>query len=197
MIVRLIVHGLLIGLGVVGGMLSEGIEGSAHDFSRYGWSEEQLCLPCHTPHGAAAPTAAAPLWDHSPSATKRFKLFDGRPGMPGAGSLVCLSCHDGSTAVDAFGGSTGERSIRQFAGGRAHIGGGGDLSTDHPIGVAYPEHDRSYRPRNQVEADGAVALPSGRVECISCHDVHNQFGHDKLLVKSNKRSALCLTCHRK
>ncbi|MBN4058944.1 cytochrome c3 family protein [bacterium AH-315-J04] len=40
-------------------------------------------------------------------------------------------------------------------------------------------------------------MPNGRVECTSCHDPHNQSGAPYMLVKSNARSALCLTCHKK
>ena len=46
-------------------------------------------------------------------------------------------------------------------------------------------------------ATGTVTLPGGRVECISCHDPHNAAGEANMLVTSNARSALCLTCHDK
>jgi predicted CXXCH cytochrome family protein len=46
-----------------------------------------------------------------------------------------------------------------------------------------------------VTKTGRVRLPDGRIECVSCHDPHNTAGIDKLLVMSNRRSALCLTCH--
>ncbi len=174
-----------------------GIEGSKHDFSRLGLGQGELCLPCHTPHDAAVPQAGA-LWDHQESQNRSIKLFQGRPGQAGPGTLMCLSCHDGSTAVDAFGGRTGHVRIHEFSRElRSLIGAHGDLSSDHPVGIPYPEHDRTYRSRAEVEADGLVTLPNGQVECTSCHDVHNHFGHEKMLVKSNERSALCLTCHRK
>jgi len=35
------------------------------------------------------------------------------------------------------------------------------------------------------------------VECVSCHDPHNAAGFEKMLVMSNRRSALCLACHEK
>ena len=46
------------------------------------------------------------------------------------------------------------------------------------------------------QADGAVKLPDGRIQCISCHDPHNTGRHAGMLVKSDHRSNLCLTCHR-
>ena len=39
-------------------------------------------------------------------------------------------------------------------------------------------------------------LFNDRLECASCHDVHNSYNQAGLLVKSNADSALCLTCHR-
>ena len=44
---------------------------------------------------------------------------------------------------------------------------------------------------------GKVLLPDGKIECTSCHDPHNQSGQPHMLVKSNRGSALCLTCHKK
>jgi len=197
MLIRLAINGGLIGLTMLGVMAAgEGIEGSAHDFSRQAWSQGELCLPCHVPHDAAAPQVA-PLWDRSDTAANNYKLYDGTPGAPGLQSLLCLSCHDGSAAVDANGGRAGEVFVPDAGPQRPLIAAHRDLSSDHPIGVPYPDHDKNYRSRGEVEADGTVVLPEGRVECVSCHDVHNSFGLEKLLVKSNDRSALCLTCHRK
>ncbi len=171
-----------------------GIEGSKHDFSLTSWSKDEICRPCHTSHDASG-ASAAPLWDHAPSARKSYTMYGGVEGAPGLASLACLSCHDGSTAVDSYGGVTGDVFIQDLAQGRGLIGGGGDLATDHPVGVTYPSFDPKYRPRSLIEAEGLVPLPNGRVECTSCHDVHGEYELDKLLVKSNRRSALCLTCH--
>jgi predicted CXXCH cytochrome family protein len=65
---------------------------------------------------------------------------------------------------------------------------------DHPIGVEYPSNRREYRQESFAVANG-IRLPEGRVECVSCHDPHNEAGHGHLLSMSNRRSALCLTCH--
>jgi len=40
-------------------------------------------------------------------------------------------------------------------------------------------------------------LFDGKMECASCHDVHNRFGVSGLLKMSNVNSELCLTCHNK
>ncbi len=66
---------------------------------------------------------------------------------------------------------------------------------DHPIGVSYPAGRRGFRPMAFVQAEGKIRLPQGRIECVSCHDPHNASGAAKMLVMSNRRSALCLSCH--
>ncbi len=67
----------------------------------------EICVYCHTPHGANS-TAAAPLWNRT--VTKRtYTLYnderqsplDLKVSQPGPNSLTCLSCHDGATAIDS------------------------------------------------------------------------------------------------
>ncbi|MFQ5413556.1 MAG: cytochrome c3 family protein [Phycisphaerae bacterium] len=196
MLIRWLLHGLVLGGSAIGAWWGGGIAGTKHDFSREGWSEGQICLPCHAPHNAEPP-GPAPLWDRGASATESYTLYGGARGMPHAGSLACLSCHDGSTAIDAYGGMQGKMLIQARSGGRTRIGAEHDLNTDHPVGVRYPENRRGFKPVVQVLAAGEVVLPNGYVECISCHDVHNQYGGAFFLVKSNARSGLCLSCHNK
>ena len=67
-----------------------------------------VCVYCHTPHGANANTAA-PLWNRL-LPTTTYTTYDElntstltqTVSQPGAASLPCLSCHDGSQAVDAI-----------------------------------------------------------------------------------------------
>lgn len=65
----------------------------------------EVCVYCHTPH-AASSQIAAPLWNRTVSPTT-FTVYNApttlnRPvTQPGVSSLVCLSCHDGVTAVDS------------------------------------------------------------------------------------------------
>lgn len=68
----------------------------------------EVCVYCHTPHGANQ-TIAAPLWNRTTKVTT-YQTYDllatasmTQPvTQPGASSLTCLSCHDGTTAVDAI-----------------------------------------------------------------------------------------------
>jgi Doubled CXXCH motif (Paired_CXXCH_1) len=69
---------------------------------------QEVCVYCHTPHGANR-TVAAPLWNRTMKATTyaTYDLLNSgsltQPvSQPGVNSLTCLSCHDGQTAVDSI-----------------------------------------------------------------------------------------------
>ena len=173
-----------------------GLEGSKHDFSNEAWTAGDMCVACHAPKSDLP--AEAPLWNPSAGFNRAFgdavRDKKDRRALPGEGSLICLRCHDGTVAQDMFGGlaAPSGRNIRHPA--LLTTGHGG---TDHPVGIEYPRTDREFRPASAVLSEGAVPLPGGKVECTSCHDPHNQSGTRYMLVKSNHRSALCLTCHKK
>ena len=107
---------------------------------------------------------------------------------------MCLRCHDGTIARDTIAPVSRERFVNKQNPG---LFGTGHGTSDHPVGIDYPQFDKGYRPVPSVIAKGTVALPDGKVECSSCHDPHNMSGLNYMLVASNARSALCLTCHRK
>jgi len=205
---------LVVGMIALGGwMLSSGawaavgITGSAHDFSQgtYNVSTE-ICNVCHTPHNAGS--ELVPLWNHA-TTTATFTLYTSSTlnaalGQPEGVSKACLSCHDGTVAIDSFGGNTGSTSL---ASTDEHYLGT-DLKNDHPISFTYDTTLASadgglYDPATQnsgITTSGTIAtdmLVSDKLECSSCHDVHNSSGLSDLLVKSNAESALCLTCHDK
>jgi hypothetical protein len=68
----------------------------------------QVCVYCHTPHGANS-QINAPLWNRTYRATA-YNTYDllgtstlTQPiSQPGKNSLPCLSCHDGQTAIDSI-----------------------------------------------------------------------------------------------
>jgi predicted CXXCH cytochrome family protein len=118
------------------------------------------------------------------------RVFQPDRYMPGPTSLLCLGCHDGTIATSTMG-----TSHALLAGIREGFRvPDGFVWRDHPIGVLYPQGRLDYHPQAFVEKQG-IRLPEGRMECISCHDPHNTCDIDALLVMSNRRSALCLTCH--
>ncbi|MCG3136779.1 MAG: hypothetical protein HJJLKODD_00615 [Phycisphaerae bacterium] len=173
-----------------------GLSGSAHDFSSQQWSGGDLCIACHAQDRSEFP-AEAPLWNPSADFNRTFAdaLQPGRArgDLPGPGTMTCMRCHDGTMAGDMFGGLTGTSANHKRHAGLSSTSHGG---TNHPVGIAYPQFDEDFRPQHQVIADG-VPLPNGQVECTSCHDPHNEAGRPYMLVRSNERSALCLTCHKK
>jgi predicted CXXCH cytochrome family protein len=174
----------------VGTSAGRGVAGSAHDFSGTTWAAGDLCGACHTPH-RELPPKAAPLWDDDADLNERFGIFMEGKMPPGEGTLMCLRCHDGTIAKDTLGGAAKEK-IRQPRHPGLFTAGHG--TSDHPVGVRYPQFDKFYRPVTSVVAHG-VPLPDARVECSSCHDPHNRSGEPDMLVISNARSRLCLTCH--
>ncbi len=125
--------------------------------------------------------------------------LDAEVGQPDGPSKLCLSCHDGTVAVDNVGGVALSVS---FSSDKAILKR--DLSDDHPVSFVYDA--------NLAAKDGGLADPmttesglggtiyhdllvDGKVECTSCHDVHSNLGGPALLRKPNNQSGLCLTCH--
>ena len=129
-----------------------GLSGTKHDFTLLGLSATEQCTVCHTPSSEGEPDEGA-LWDESAESVEPYRMFDSSRGVPGAASLFCLSCHDGSSAIDAFGGMDIGHSMNEIGGGRAVIGRDRNLTGDHPIGVVYPEFDRDYRSKVSVSAN--------------------------------------------
>ena len=165
---------------VVQGGFSQ-IAGTAHDFSTESWAPttNRGCGVCHTTHQAVNITSA-PLWNHETTVVAGYTLydsptFDGSSTIndPGASSRLCLSCHD---------------------------------RTDHPISFDYTDALATsdgglFPPTTTNSGLGSTInndmLFSSKMECASCHDVHNRFGVSHLLKMSNVNSELCLTCHNK
>jgi len=195
------------------------IIGSKHDFSATGTSDfagttTQVCVYCHAPHAA---TTVTPLWNHTESAATytmyTSPTLDATMGTaPGNTSKLCLSCHDGTVAIDSFGGNTAPTGVKFSANSTKNLGT--NLGNDHPIGFVY---DTTLVGKDPGLADPATTnvtigtsntgllaakmLINGQMECASCHDVHNSTSgtaqEDKLLRISSAGSALCVACHRK
>ncbi|MFC2163969.1 cytochrome c3 family protein [Acidobacteriota bacterium] len=196
-------------LALTAGAFGQTIVGSLHDFSGSGWSGGEICIACHTPHNADTSVIDAPLWNHDLT-SQTFTLYtsptlDATLTSPALGgvSKLCLSCHDGTVALDAYGDNTGTTFM---AAGATLIGT--DLSGTHPISFVYDAalatadgelFDPVTTASGIVGSSGDIdddMLFATKMECASCHDVHNR-GIPKLLVKSNAASGLCLTCHDK
>ncbi|MFQ6613780.1 MAG: cytochrome C, partial [Fidelibacterota bacterium] len=125
---------LIIGSGL---LMGQGITGSEHDFSSENWnSSGEICIVCHTPHNADNAVSSAPLWNHQVTSAT-FTLYssgtlDATVGQPDGVSKLCLSCHDGTVAIDNFGGNT--NGLQMIGAGEKL---GTDISDDHPISITY------------------------------------------------------------
>lgn len=78
--------------------------GNWMDYARNNYGE--VCVYCHTPHGANS-TTDAPLWNRTNKANTytlySTTLTSGQTAtQPGLNSLTCLSCHDGTVAIDSI-----------------------------------------------------------------------------------------------
>lgn len=188
-----------------------------------------------TGSGPEAPDAFTylPLWNHElPDPVPAYVMYDNGPGAPGQGpkasqavlngmaspggvSLLCLSCHDGSIAVNSYGNadqppqsvSTGTTAIASSY----QIGFENYLGNHHPIGFDYDAAaaaDTELRSpdtaqmtpvtfvRDHLAGDGIGGTTM--LECASCHSVHNKGNTgESLLWRSDQNSELCLTCHDK
>jgi predicted CXXCH cytochrome family protein len=177
------------------------IKGSKHDFSRNVWSQGEVCIACHVPHGANETVPNAPLWGHSIT-TKVFTPYTNSTikaavGQPDGTSKLCLSCHDGTVAIDSFNGTMGSTYMKD----PINLAGGGHWR--HPVSILYDSNlavadTRLYNPvTTKTRIGGTIShdlLSYNKVQCTSCHDVHNDSGYDKML-KMNEDN-LCKTCHR-
>lgn len=162
-------------------------------------AERDVCIFCHTPHGASSD---GPLWNHKMSSATytpyQSSTLKAAVDQPTGSSKLCLSCHDGTVAL----GMVNSRSAPiQMASGASSMPAGDtligtDLSAHHPVSFKYDQSLANtaggLRPPNTLVQD--VRLENGQVQCTSCHDPHNnQFG--KFLVMDNTASAICQSCH--
>lgn len=179
------------------------LRGSGHDFSKSTWSRGESCLPCHNAHcpqqGAGE---AAPLWNRSP-ATAFYRVytsptFRAESGQPAGVSRLCLSCHDGITPLDAFGGAPGTTSLA----GAGVIGPA--PGEHHPVSFVFDSalaaatgdlRDPATSPSGQGGTIATDLLTDGRVECTSCHDVHNTGNNLRYLEVGGGPDRLCEVCH--
>jgi len=140
---------------------------------------------------------------------------------PAGTSKLCLGCHDGVTAINQYDGRT--PADAGYGGGTIYtmddysasfeIGNtGASLTNNHPISVSYASgvDTQLEDPSSATMANGDTVsslLVDGRVECSTCHDVHDReavpgthllrFGTKGENGTGQGASALCLACHDK
>ncbi|MHB8882090.1 MAG: cytochrome c3 family protein [Thermodesulfovibrionales bacterium] len=137
-------------------------------------TETEICVFCHTPHGA---TTELPLWNHALTthsyvAGELPSTSTGWPGLlstvqpPDKASKLCLSCHDGTVAVGLLvnmpgpGSSSVPISMQGTTGGKmpatAYGYIGTNLSGTHPVSIAV--NDTLINDKNACPTSGAYTL---------------------------------------
>jgi len=136
------------------------VAGSQHDLSSAGTGQggtantDEVCVFCHTPHGSAT-GAPVPLWNKTLPAgpytrysSLNLPTFESTEAPVGSVSLACLSCHDGTQAMDVVINGPGSGNYNPAG---SEIDGtaigvmtgspvpvlGTDLTDDHPISMQY------------------------------------------------------------
>jgi predicted CXXCH cytochrome family protein len=176
--------------------------------------ETEVCVVCHVPHPGDTTT---PLWNHN-VASETFTEYtssslDGTINLSGSRSLLCLSCHDGNSAIDSYGGTptAGTDTMATYAGSflpgntAASMTNGTDMQDDHPVGIDFVDTGLRGVGDSWIGGGGTVQdllfdrAGTDQVECASCHDAHGAqaAGLIPLLRITTAASALCLTCHDK
>lgn len=101
------------------GIAMSTVVGSKHDMSvltggagnYVSTNETETCIFCHTPHNAIVQDSSGnrlPLWNKSISRNEAgYTLYssvtlNASLGQPAGISLLCMSCHDGVTAINSF-----------------------------------------------------------------------------------------------
>jgi cytochrome c553 len=139
-----------------------GVNGSFHDITYLGATigsynqddYQRVCIFCHTPHNAQSNNGGvpAPLWNHSISTVNLTPYTWAAPANlpisfnadPLVGpSRLCMSCHDGVTAVDSHGPDAGVGTAQGNNNGTTPLTSPGryidNLSVTHPVGFLYQD----------------------------------------------------------
>jgi len=205
-----------------------GVNGSFHDMNFYAPTKggqpekyERVCVYCHTPHNAVVndpndPLGVnfLPLWNHDMSpltytaynwATPDNTPFTIADPLVGP-SRLCMSCHDGATAVDQHGPSMPNAGSVVLSGDRA-VGRTGDLTDDHPIGFDYVQARQGRNLAADALAPGSAAVseivdestPFATAIAISADNTYNAVSRNgSRTIKStlyNGTMMTCATCH--
>ena len=181
-------------------------------------NEDEVCIFCHTPHGGAL---TGPLWNRNVPTANGFTHYSSATlsgymtGLASnrnvnAESLLCMGCHDGSTALNSIinnsnrtgaapDGSSASNivafpwlGLTGSAIGDAPNGAGGltgdakNLSDDHPISFSY------YSAWNHADNSGKLNRADGVAANDPRADGIRFFGTDQV---AGGQRVECSSCH--
>ncbi|HEX5801789.1 MAG TPA: cytochrome c3 family protein, partial [Azospira sp.] len=210
----LVLAGLTVAAGSAWSARESNVRATKHNLSKdwYGGgtdprtvkasSETQVCVFCHTPHGATS--QVTPLWNKQlsgatytsySSSSLDAQAIAGTLAQPGGSSKLCLSCHDGTLAlgnVNVLNGAgaqnialTGTGSGGTMAPGSGTTTGftrflGTDLSNDHPISLTYnkllTDRDGELRDATLNATDGSWEWVNAGTRVIGVRNHRSQGG---------------------
>lgn len=195
---------------------------------------KEICRVCHVPHDHKEVRYGNQgiLWNHALSTKASWSMYASDPAMidfidgtveaaPAGTSKLCLGCHDGVSALNQYDGKA--PTDAGYGGGTVYtmldydsgfvIGNTtGSLTNNHPISITYNNTTDTglHDPATAMMENGdtvASLLVNDRLECSTCHDVHNKDSvpDTHLLRKGTKganvtgagASDLCFVCHDK
>lgn len=94
-------------------------------------------------------------------------------------SVECLSCHDNT--ISKFPQVNVQQGLWRHS-----------MGDSHPIGINYPRSNNFIYPELLPRE---IKLFDGKIGCLSCHEIYSR--ENNMLVMNNKKSVLCLSCHKK
>jgi len=170
---------------------------------KLGTDRKIVCATCHDIHqtGNNAKLLVTPIPDlcgicHEGKLGVRRSVHDTTQadwakeiGLESKGS--CIDCHPihgarGKEGVWALIG--GESAAEQSCETCHRVEGPGKLMETPHIGKTLPVEIKNI-------PDNMPASPDGKIQCMTCHDIHQEGGNPKLLASTRQDSGVCLICH--
>ena len=129
-------------VALVAGQVGGAVKDTKHNFSSpsaspnaFFWGTRQVCVFCHTVHNADP--ANGKLWNHETNPATSYQMYDSdtmdmiQSASPHEGSLICLSCHDGTIAVNSLNNLPGPEGAGLYGSpGGSGLDGSGRISGD-------------------------------------------------------------------
>lgn len=204
---------LAIALVLAAGTASAAVSSTKHNMNSYSGSQTQggttanatggtgdVCYYCHAAHNTLV--GAAPLWARNNPVTTSYVTYSSSTiskninGIMDPVSLACLSCHDGTIAVNqTIKGRVGGLATDKFMLGNATAKIGPNLSNDHPVSIAWAgtgyagltaTMPAAFQPYNIGGSPGLA--------CASCHEPHGT-AFSKFLRADPNSGSFCVSCH--